>query len=140
MRRKRIPPGRDDKILTSWNALMITGFLKGYKITQQEEFLNAAERCINFIEQKITKNGELLHTYKNGTEKLKAYLDDYAYFLNAILDYFEIKPSKKYLDLATYYANYLLEHFWDKNENTFFFTADNHEKLIIRTKNIYDLS
>ena len=139
-RTKRIPPGRDDKILTSWNALMITGFLKGYRVTQQDEFLKAAERCISFIEQKITKNGELLHTYKNGEAKLKAYLDDYAYFINALLDYFEIKPTKKYLDAATCYANYLLEHFWDENEKNFFFTADNHEKLIIRTKNIYDLS
>jgi uncharacterized protein YyaL (SSP411 family) len=140
VRTKRVPPGRDDKILTSWNALMITGFLKGYRVTQQEEFLKAAEKCIDFIEQKITKDGELLHTYKNGEAKLKAYLDDYAYFINALLDYFEIKPTKKYLDIATYYANYLLEHFWDENEKNFFFTADNHEKLIIRTKNIYDLS
>jgi len=139
-RTKRIPPGRDDKILTSWNALMISGFLKGYRVTQQDEFLKAAERCMDFIEQKITKNGELLHTYKNGEAKLKAYLDDYAYFINALLDYFEIKPTKKYLDTATYYANYLLEHFWDENEKNFFFTADNHERLIIRTKNIYDLS
>lgn len=140
IRTKRLPPGRDDKILTSWNALMITGFLKGYRVTQQDEFLKAAEKCISFIEQKITKNGELLHTYKNGEAKLKAYLDDYAYFINALLDYFEIKPTKKYLDVATDCANYMLEHFWDENEKNFFFTADNHEKLIIRTKNIYDLS
>jgi uncharacterized protein YyaL (SSP411 family) len=139
-RTKRIPPGRDDKILTSWNALMITGFLKGYRITQEEEFLKAAENCIVFIEQKMTKDGELLHTYKNGQAKLKAYLDDYSYFVNALLDYFEIRPTKKTLDLAAYYANYLLEHFWDETEKNFFFTSDNHEKLIIRTKNIYDLS
>ncbi|HXX05928.1 MAG TPA: thioredoxin domain-containing protein [Candidatus Bathyarchaeia archaeon] len=137
---KRIHPGKDDKILTSWNALMITGFLKGYRVTQHDEFLKAATRCIDFIEQKITKNGTLLHTYKNGEAKLNAYLDDYAYFINALLDYFEIMPTKKYLDLAVHYANYILQHFWDENEKNFFFTADNHEKLIIRTKNIYDLS
>jgi uncharacterized protein len=57
-----------------------------------------------------------------------------------LLDYFEMRPSKKYLDLAIYYANYLLDHFWDETLKNFFFTADNHEKLIIRTKNIYDLS
>ncbi|MDE1843275.1 MAG: thioredoxin domain-containing protein, partial [Thaumarchaeota archaeon] len=72
--------------------------------------------------------------------KLQAYLDDYAYFVNALLDYFEIKPSKKYLDLAIYYANYLIDHFWDETHKNFFFTADNHEKLIIRTKSLYDLS
>jgi uncharacterized protein YyaL (SSP411 family) len=139
-RKSHIPPGRDDKILTSWNALMITALLKGYRITQEEEFLKAAEKCISFIEQKMKKDGELLHSYKNGEAKLKAYLDDCAYFLNALLDYFEIKPTMKYLDIARHYANYLLEHFWDENEKNFFFTADNHEKLIIRTKNIYDLS
>jgi uncharacterized protein YyaL (SSP411 family) len=140
VRQKRIPPGRDDKILTSWNALMITGFLKGFRVTQEEDFLKAAEKCINFIEQKMKKNGELLHAYKNDQAKLKAYLDDYAYYVNALLDYFEIKPDKKYLDLAIYYANHLLDHFWDENDKSFFFTADNHEKLIIRTKNVYDLS
>jgi uncharacterized protein YyaL (SSP411 family) len=69
-----------------------------------------------------------------------AYLDDYAYFVSALIDFFETRPMKKYLDLAVYYANYLLEHFWDETSKNFFFTADNHEKLIIRTKNIYDLS
>ncbi|MGB6462827.1 MAG: thioredoxin domain-containing protein, partial [Nitrosotalea sp.] len=139
-RSKRVLPGRDEKILTSWNGLMITGFLRGYRVTRDADFLKAAENCIKFIEEKMVKNGELLHTYKDGQAKLRAYLDDYAYFVNALLDYFETKPTKKYLDLATHYADYLLEHFWDENEKNFFFTADNHEKLIIRTKNIYDLS
>ncbi|HJT10448.1 MAG TPA: thioredoxin domain-containing protein [Candidatus Nitrosotalea sp.] len=139
-RNKRIRPGRDEKILVSWNSLMITGFLKGYRVTRDDAFLKAAENCIRFIEQKMTKDGELLHTYKDGHAKLKAYLDDYAYFVNALVDYFEVKPTKKYLDLATSYAAYLLDHFWDESEKSFFFTADNHEKLIVRTKNIYDLS
>jgi uncharacterized protein len=139
-RAKRIAPGRDDKIITSWNSLMITAFVKGYRVTEEQDFLKSAENCIKFIEDKLTKDGELLHTYKDGQSKLRGYLDDYSYFINALLDYFETKPLKKYLDLAIYYANYLLDHFWDENQKNFFFTADNHEKLIIRTKNIYDLS
>lgn len=137
---KRIHPGRDEKILVSWNSLMISGFLRGYRITRDSNFLAAAENCIGFIEKKMVKDGKLFHTYKDGKAKLKAYLDDYAFFVNALIDYFEIKPSKKYLDLATSFATYLLEHFWDEDEKSFFFTADDHEKLIIRTKNIYDLS
>jgi len=136
----RVRPGRDDKILVSWNALMISAFVKGYRVTNEINFLQAAENCIKFIEQKMTKDGELLHTYKDGQAKLRAYLDDYAYFASALIDYFEVNPSKIYLDLAIRYANYLLGHFWDKNEKSFFFTADNHEKLIVRTKNIFDLS
>jgi len=140
MRSKRVPPGKDEKILTSWNALMISAFVKGFKISGQKRFLEAAEKCVNFIQEKLTKNGELLRTHKDGQAKLKAYLDDYAYFTNALLDLFETNPNKKYLELAIYYSDYLLEHFWDENEKNFFFTADNHEQLIIRTKNIYDLS
>jgi uncharacterized protein YyaL (SSP411 family) len=139
-RSKRIAPGRDEKILTSWNALMISAFAKGYRISGHETFLHAAENCINFIDKKLTKNKELLRTYKDGQAKLKAYLDDYAYFVNALLDVFEVDPHTKYLKLALQHANYLIEHFWDPKENNFFFTADNHEKLIIRTKNIHDLS
>lgn len=140
VRSKRVAPGRDEKILTSWNALMLSAFVKGFRISGQVQFLEAAENCVKFIQEELTKNGELLRTYKDGQAKLRAYLDDYAYFVNALLDLFETNPDKKYLDLAIYYANYLFEHFWDNDEKNFFFTADNHEQLIIRTKNIYDLS
>ncbi len=139
-RLKRVAPGRDEKILTSWNSLMISAFAKGYRVSVNQKFLQAAQNCVKFIEEKLKKNGELLRTYKDGQAKLKAYLDDYAYYVNALLDLFEINPDAKHLELALYYANYLMEHFWDPKENIFFFTADNHEKLIIRTKNIYDLS
>ena len=140
VRSKRVAPGRDEKVLTSWNSLMVSAFVKGYRVSSQPVFLQAAQNCVKFIEEKLTKNGELLRTYKDGQAKLKAYLDDYAYFVNALLDLFEVNSDKKYLELALYYANYLIEHFWDSHENNFFFTADNHEQLIIRTKNIYDLS
>lgn len=133
-------PGKDEKILTSWNSLMISAFAKGYRISGHEIFLQAAKNCIKFIEERLTINCELLRTYKDGQAKLKAYLDDYAYFVNALLDVFEVDPSTKHLQLAIQHANYLIGHFWDPKENNFFFTADDHEKLIIRTKNIYDLS
>ena len=139
-RQKRVAPGRDDKIMTSWNSLMISAFVKGYRVTGEPDFIKSAQNCIEFIESKLTQDGDLLHTYKDGQAKLRAYLDDYSYFVSALLDYFETVPSKKYLELAVYYANYLLDHFWDESHKNFFFTADNHEKLIIRTKNIYDLS
>ena len=139
-RLKKTAPGKDEKILTSWNSLMISAFTKGYRISGHEEFLLAAKNCIKFIEEKLTINGDLLRTYKDGQAKLKAYLDDYAYFVNALLDVFEVDPCAKHLQLAIQHANYLINHFWDPKENNFFFTADDHEKLIIRTKNIYDLS
>ena len=140
IRSKRIHPGLDDKILTSWNALMITALAKGFRVTNEDLYLKTAEKCIAFIENKLIKDGKLLRTYKNGTAKIQGYLEDYAYFANAILDIFEINPESKYLQRAKHLGNYLIEHFWDSEHNTFFMTADNHEKLIIRPKNNYDLS
>src|SRR5574338_1123625 len=136
-RSKRIEPGKDEKSLTSWNALMISAFAKGYRISGTKKFLQASKNWIKFIEEKLTINSELLRTYKDGQGKLKAYLDDYAYFVNALLDVFEVEPLEKYIHLAIQHANYLIDHFWDVKENNFFFTADDHEKLIIRTKNIH---
>ncbi|KAG2475499.1 MAG: Thymidylate kinase [Nitrosopumilales archaeon] len=139
-RSKRVPPGRDDKIITSWNALMISAFAKGYRVSGEKSFLEAAENCIKFIEKNLTKDGELLRTYKDGRGKIKGYLDDYAFLVNSLLDVFEVNPNSKFLDLALSHAYYLIEHFWDSNGNSFFLTADNSEKLIIRPKNNYDLS
>ena len=140
VRTKRIPPGLDDKILTSWNALMISAFAKGYRVTEENQYLSAAEKCIAFIEKNLIKDGILLRTYKNNTAKIQGYLEDYAYFISALLDVFEINPESKYLESAKKLGNYLIEHFWDSEKNSFFMTADNHEKLIIRPKNNYDLS
>ncbi len=136
----RIRPGLDDKIITSWNALMISAFVKGFRVTENPTYLNAAENCVEFIEKYILVEDSLFRTYKNGKAKISAYLEDYAYFINALVDIFEIKPDVKYLKLAERLANYLVEHFWDEKNSSFYFTADNHESLIIRPKNNYDLS
>ena len=139
-RAKRIPPGLDDKILTSWNSLMISAFAKGYRISNEKKYLATAENCIKFIHDKLLKNDQLLRTYKNGLAKIPGYLEDYAFFVNSLLDVFEIKPDSEYLELAKTLSKYLIEHFWDSKQNCFFMTADNHESLIIRPKSNHDLS
>ena len=139
-REKRIRPGLDDKVLTSWNALMITAFAKGYQISQESKYLDAAENCVKFIEKNLFDGEQLLRTYKDGKSKIQGYLDDYSYFVNALLDVFEITSNPKYLNLAKKLAHYVVDHFWDSENNSFFMTADNHEKLIIRPKSNYDLS
>ena len=140
VRSKRIAPGLDDKVLTSWNALMITAFAKGYRVTNEKKYLDAAEKCIDFIENNLVKDGKLLRTYKDGKAKLQGYLEDYSYFGVSLLDVFEINPELKFLERAQEIANYLVEHFWDSETNSFYMTADDHEKLIIRPKSNYDLS
>jgi uncharacterized protein YyaL (SSP411 family) len=140
VRSNRILPGLDDKILTSWNALMITAFAKGYRVTGDLKYLNAAKNGISFIEKNLFVDGKLLRTFKNGTSKINGYLEDYSYFANALLDVFEIYPDSKYLELASQLGSYLIDHFWDDTNNSFFMTSDSHEPLIIRPKSNYDLS
>ena len=140
VRSTRIAPGLDDKVLVSWNALMITAFAKGYRVTNNPKYLDAAKNCVSFIENNLFKNGKLLRTYKNKTAKIDGYLEDYSYFVNALLDVFEIEPDAKYLKLALELGSYLIDHFWDSKNNSFFMTSDDHEKLIIRPKSNYDLS
>ena len=140
VRSNRIPPGLDDKVLVSWNSLMITAFAKGYRVTNNTKYLDAAKNCISFIEKNLFSDDNLLRTYKNGTAKIDGYLEDYSYFVNALLDVFEIEPDVKYLKLASKLGHHLVDHFWDSENNNFFMTSDNHEKLIIRPKSNYDLS
>jgi hypothetical protein len=140
VRNKREQPGKDDKVITSWNGLMISAFLSGYKITDNLKYFEIGKVSIDFFENNFEKNHILHRTFKNGKPKLNGYLDDYAYMANASIDMFEATSQPKYLVFAINLANYLLTHFWGDSINGFFFTSDNHEKLIIRPKNNYDLS
>ena len=140
IRNKRDQPGKDDKIITSWNGLMVSAFLSGYRITDNSKYLDAAKQSIDFFESNFEKNHILHRTFKNAEPKLNGYLDDYAYMANASIDMFENTSQPKYLLFATNLANYLITHFWDDSISGFFFTSDDHEKLIMRPKNNYDLS
>ena len=140
VRSNRIHPGLDDKVLVSWNSLMITAFAKGYRVTNDARYLDAAKNCVSFIEKNLFVDGKLLRTYKNGTAKIDGYLEDYSYLINALLDVFEIEPDPKYLALSLSLGHHLVDHFWDSENNSFFMTSDEHEKLIIRPKSNYDLS
>ena len=139
-RNKRTQPGKDDKVLTAWNGLMISAFVKGYKISGESKYLDVALSATNFYQSKFEEYGLLHRVFKDGKSKLGAYLDDYAYLVNAVIDVFEITGDARHLEFAKKLSNYLVEHFWDDKNSSFFFTADNHEKLIIRPKSNYDLS
>jgi|TARA_B110000014_G_scaffold262010_1_gene255032 hypothetical protein len=140
VRKKRVQPGKDDKALTAWNGLMISAFIKGYKISGESKYLKVGLSATNFYQAEFEEHGVLNRVFKDGTSKLNAYLDDYAYLTNAVVDMFEITGELKHLEFAIKLSDYLVEHFWDEKNASFFFTADNHEKLIIRPKSNYDLS
>ena len=140
IRQKRDQPSRDDKILTSWNGLMISALCKGYRITKQKSFLDSAIKSVDFIEKNLMTDGRLLRTYKDKESKLNGYLEDYSYFINGLLDLFEIEPNIKYLENAVSLTKILIKQFWDESTTSFYFTSNDHESLIIRPKNNYDLS
>ncbi|MBT3743511.1 MAG: thioredoxin domain-containing protein [Thaumarchaeota archaeon] len=140
IRSKRDQPGTDDKIITSWNSMMISAFAKGYRISGNEKYLNAATNAAKYFSEQFSKSGFIHRTFKNDIPKLNGYLDDYAYLVNSLIDVFEITSDAYFLDMAQNIANYMIKHFWNENEKSFYFTADTHESLIVRPKNYYDLS
>lgn len=140
-REERVKPGRDEKILTSWNGLMISGFARGYAVSGGTKYLQAAKNAVNFIENKLASNdGRLKRTFKDGQSKLNAYLEDYAFYVGGLLDLFAANSKQEYLDKSIRYTDFMLQHFWDDKEGNLFFTSDDHEQLISRTKNFYDLA
>ena len=137
-RSTRIRPGCDDKILTSWNALMIKGMATAAFTFNNDRYLASAEKALEFIHQNLYMDGKLLATYREGKAHLNAYLDDYAFLIDAILAFLQCCWDQKWLDMAIQLANELLDLFEDKEHGGFFFTSHDHEKLIQRSKSFMD--
>jgi hypothetical protein len=137
-RSKRVRPGRDEKVLTSWNGLMISGFVEGYKATREQRYLDAARKAAEFIMTKLQVKGRLLRTYGQGRAKLNGYLDDYSFFIQALLDLAEVDFDPRWYDNAVSLTGTMLKHFWDEEQAGFFYTSDDHETLLTRPKNYYD--
>jgi uncharacterized protein YyaL (SSP411 family) len=135
-RENRVRPGRDDKILTSWNALMIAGLVHAGRLLARPAWIAAARRALAFIEAKLWQGegGHLLATCKDGRAHLNAYLDDYAYLLAALLELLQADFRREELDFASDVADALLARFEDVEHGGFFFTAHDHETLIARLK------
>ena len=139
-RASRIRPGRDEKILTSWNALMIKGMAKTGRLLEREDFVESADQALCFIRREMWVQDRLLATHKDGRSHLPAYLDDYAFLIDAVLEMLQIRWSRDNLNFAVTLAEVLMEHFNDAETGGFFFTADDHEKLIHRPKPFSDNS
>jgi len=137
-RKKRIAPGRDDKLLTSWNGLMIRGMLISSRIFNKPEYAESAKSALDFIHKQLWKNKQLLATYKDNRAHLNAYLDDYAYLLLALIEYLQQEWDNNLLGWAIEIADSLLENFEDKENGGFYFTSHNHEQLIQRSKTFTD--
>ncbi len=138
-RDKKIHPHKDDKILTDWNGLMIAALAKGAKILKEPKYLEAAQKAVNFIMNKMLKQDRrLLHRFRDGSADIDAYLDDYSFLIWGLIELYDSSYNADYLKIALELNNDLLKHFWDDNIGGFFFIANDGEKLIARRKEIYD--
>jgi hypothetical protein len=138
-REKRIHPYKDDKILTDWNSLMISAFAKAYQVFDEEKYLKAAEKAVNFILNNLTTNdGKLLHRYREGEAVIPANIDDYAFLISSLLDLYEASFNIEFLKSAIRLNKDFIKHFWDKENGGFFFTSNESEEILIRQKEIYD--
>ena len=137
-RAKRIAPDRDEKQLTSWNALAIRGLAIAGRSLQRPELIESAIRATDFIHDNMMRDGRLLANYKDGEARLAAYLDDHAFLLDALLELLQSHWDSRHLDLAIEIADLMLEHFADSDNGGFYFTADDHEALIHRPKPLAD--
>jgi uncharacterized protein len=137
-RNLRIWPARDDKVLTAWNALAIKGLAIAARVLRREDLADAAAAAVDFVRRNLWRDGRLLATCKDGRAHLPAYLDDYAFLADALLELLQTRWRSSDLHFARELIAVLLEQFQDAHGGGFFFTAADHEKLIHRDKSFGD--
>lgn len=138
-RENRVRPGLDDKILVSWNALMLTGLVDAYRYLGDEEYLELAIKNANFIKDKAIKEDfRINRNYKNGTSSINGFLDDYSLTIEAFIALYEVTFDQQWLDLANNLSKYVMTHFYDESNSMFFYTSDVDVELITRKKEIED--
>jgi uncharacterized protein YyaL (SSP411 family) len=137
-RARRVAPDRDDKQLTSWNALAIRGLAISGRALDRPDLVQAAQKGADFIAENLLRDGRLLASHKDGKSKFAAYLDDHAFLLDALLELLQAEWNSRYMELAITLADLLLEHFYDSEAGGFYFTADDHEALMHRLKPLAD--
>jgi uncharacterized protein len=138
-REERVHPFKDDKVLTDWNALMISALARGAAVFGNEEYSRTAENAMNMLLKKmITPEGKLLHRYRDGEAAVPGTLDDYAFTIQALLDLYELVFNPDYLIQAIDLSETTGKLFWDNKAGGYYFTPSDGEKLIVRQKEIYD--
>jgi uncharacterized protein len=138
-RSRRVWPGKDDKRLCSWNALMIGALAEAGAALPRPDFLEAAVACAEFVWRDLRDDrGRLLRTYKDGRAHLAAYLEDYAYLVEALLTLYESTFDVRWFDAARETADLMIELFADDERGGFFTTAHDHEELVVRRKDLDD--
>ncbi|OLE50978.1 MAG: thioredoxin domain-containing protein [Acidobacteria bacterium 13_1_20CM_3_53_8] len=137
-REKRIKPGRDEKILTAWNGLMLASFAEAAAVLERDDYRSVAENNARFVLDNLRRDSLLLRSYKDGQAKLNGYLEDYAFFADGLITLYETTGDLLWLTEALSITNKMIEEFWDEEEGGFYYTGKSHEELIVRTKDYFD--
>lgn len=138
-RQNRTRPGTDDKILTSWNGLILKGYIDAYKALGTESYKKTALKNAEFLlNNSIQSDGSLNRNYKNGISNINAFLDDYATVIDAFIGIYEITFDQSWLDKARELTEYVNQHFFDDNSRMFFYTSDEDAALIARKMELTD--
>ncbi len=137
-RETRVRPGRDEKVLTAWNGLMIRGMAIAGRHLQRHDLAGSACRALEFVRDRLWVDGRLQACWKDGRARFPAYLDDYAFLLDGVLELLQLRWRTDWLAFATSLADAMLTHFQDGRNGGFYFTADDHESLLYRPRPLAD--
>jgi uncharacterized protein len=138
VREKRVKPDRDEKVLTAWNGLMLASFAEAGAILERSDYMDAARRNAEFVLTSLRRDGLLLRTFKDGSAKFNAYLEDYAFFIEGLLTLAETSGELRWLNEALSLTEQMIREFWDDENGGFYFTGQSHEQLIVRSKDYFD--
>ncbi len=139
IRKKRVPPLKDDKILTDWNGLMIAALAMGSRILGNYSYIEAAKKAAAFIQRRLTdETGTLLHRFRNEESGIKANANDYAFFIFGLLELFRATFEPEYIHRAIEFQEQMIENFWDHESGGFYLTSKSAEQLPTRPKELYD--
>jgi hypothetical protein len=137
-RERRVHPLKDDKVLTSWNGLMIVAMAKAYQALGKQTYVDAARDAAGFILERLKKNQRLFRRYRDGEVAHPGYLDDYTNFVWGLIELYETTFEPKYLEEAIALNNAMIDLFWDETNGGFFYSGRDNEVLIKQSKEIYD--
>ena len=138
VRRTREWPLRDDKVLTAWNAMVLSALSEAAATLERPDYLEEARVTARFLLSGLRQDGRLLRTYRDGQAKLPGYLEDYAFLVDGLISLYESSLEQPWLDEARSLADSMLYLFWDEGRGTFYDTARDHETLIVRPRDIFD--
>ena len=137
-RGRRVAPERDDKVLTSWNGLMIAAFAEAGAVLERDDYTRVADRAASFLSDSLRRDGRLLRTHKDGVSRLLGYLEDYAFLIDGLLVLHEATFDERWLEDAVELGYSMVDLFWDAAAGQFYDTGADHEELVVRPRDLTD--